>query len=182
MSVSASKDPALLERVLEARDGRARVRVRTLERLEGRGLALGELSLNVPGWPKLGGAWLLVFARGLEAARVQLELELRALWADEAGYWALFSSPRPLAVCKRACCAIEDAAPWGRLLDFDWYAHAGRGSKLAREGLGMAPRRCMVCGGEQGPCISGLRHDIGSVRARAQQLARSVRRGGRTPV
>ena len=179
MPVSASKGPALLERVLEARDGRARLRGRTFGQLEGSGLALGELSLNVPGWPKLGRVWLLVFARGLEAAEAQLGLELRALWADEAGYWALVSSPQPLELCKRVSCAIEDAAPWGRLLDFDWYAHAGGGAKLARAGLGLGERRCMVCGGEQGPCISELRHEIASVRASALDLARSARRQGR---
>lgn len=167
------KDEALLMRVLAARDARGRMRARMRGELAAP-QALGELSLNVPGWPKLGRAWFVVFAHGLEAVRREIDCEARALWADAAGYWALFVSERSALACKRASCAIEDRAPWGRLLDLDWYTNGGL--KLTREDLGIAPRTCLMCGGAQGLCISELRHDIASVRAKAHTLARSARR------
>lgn len=157
--------------VLAARDARARRREQAL--LAGGAGAVGELGLNVPGWPKLGREWLLPFARGLEAMlAVDPSVRVMALRADAAGYWALLRGPSPALEHKRASCRIEDAAPWGRLLDFDWYGERG---KLPRELLGLPARRCWLCGAEQGLCISGLRHEIRHVRAAAFELARSVR-------
>ncbi|MCA9696426.1 MAG: citrate lyase holo-[acyl-carrier protein] synthase [Myxococcales bacterium] len=168
--MSAVKDMDLLARVLAARERRAALRLAACAAF-GDAFAIGELGLNVPGWPKLGRVWFVPFVRGLRA--LAPEIELRALIADDAGYWALLRGPGSPRAHKHRCCVIEEAAPWGRLLDFDWYAG---GRKIDREQLGLEARRCWVCGGDPQDCLFELRHDLEQSRARARQLARSSRR------
>jgi len=175
------KDWQLLERVLAAKDARAASRDAEVRRATAGGLplAIGELSLNVPGWPKLGRAWAVVFTRGLRAFLVEAGAsgrgaELLSLRADEAGYWAVLGGPSSAETYKAISCRVEEGSPWGRLLDFDWYAPGG--AKIARESLGFPSRTCLVCGGAQGDCISTSRHPLSAVRERAVTLARAARK------
>lgn len=164
------KDSRLLDRVLAARDARAHQR-RWLWRSAGTA-AVGELSLNVPGWPKRGHEWRLPFLHGLRAfVRQADDVRVLARRSDDAGYWAVLAGPAAASAYKASACRVEAAAPWGRLLDFDWYA---QGHKLTREALGLPPRTCWICGGEQAACISTLEHPLAESRARALALAHTV--------
>ena len=173
------KDLQLLERVLAARDARAAVRDAEMRRAAASGRAIGELSLNVPGWPKLGRTWAVVFTRGLRAYLLETwskgaGAEILALRADEAGYWAVLGGLERAETHKAIACRVEEGAPWGRLLDFDLYAPGG--AKIARETLGFSSRTCLVCGGAQGDCISTSRHPVTAIRERAVTLARAARK------
>lgn len=168
----------MLDHVLAARDRRAealaRARAEALvhARLRAGAAVIGELGLNVPGWPKRGALWRRPFARGLARLRARIAgLRVLALRADAAGYWALLAASAPPRRCKALSCAVEDEAAWGRLLDVDWYEGAAR---LSREALGLRARACWVCGGEQIACISALRHPIAACRAQAEALARAA--------
>lgn len=180
------KDLLLLERVLAAKDARAAIRDAERRRAAASGLslAIGELSLNVPGWPKLGRTWAVVLTRGLraylrEAWASGSGASILALRADEAGYWAVLGGRESAESQKAIACRVEEGSPWGRLLDFDWYSPGGE--KIARESLGFPSRTCLVCGGPQGDCISTSRHPSTAVRERALALARAARKA-RTPI
>lgn len=164
------KDSRLLDRVLAARDARAHQRAR-LSRTN-HTTAIGELSMNVPGWPKRGREWLMPFVHGLRAfSRGSSDVRVLVRRSDAAGYWAVLVGPADAAAYKARACHVEAAQPWGRLLDFDWYA---QGHKLTRESLGLPPRACWICGGPQDACISTLRHSLAESRTRALALARTV--------
>ncbi len=178
------KDWRLLERVLSARDERARAREAEQRSSPSPDRALGELTLNVPGWPKIGRLWAVTFTRGLRAFLAEswscgpgaVVLGLRT---DDAGYWALLGGPQSPEVYKAVACRVEEGAPGGRLLDFDWY-RAG-GDKIPRESLGFPSRTCLVCGGPQGDCLSTLRHPLPVARDRATRLVRRGLAGAEVP-
>ncbi|ACZ19885.1 Phosphoribosyl-dephospho-CoA transferase (holo- ACP synthetase)-like protein [Thermanaerovibrio acidaminovorans DSM 6589] len=154
-----------LEAVLAAREGRLRLR---------KGFAgpwaLVHGGLNVPGWPKRlpGDLKVLRWAVG-EALR---GIGHRELWAgvDSLGAQVLVAAEADPLEVKARCAALEEALPFGRLLDLDVFAGSDPLRSLKRGQVGLPERRCLVCNRPAKECAVAARHHPGTLRRRALAL------------
>ena len=143
-------DPVTLATVLDAREARA----------------LLCLTLNMPGPVKRNEASRRAFAAGLAALRaaglmdrVEREWTLDLITGPEA-YLRLSC---PAAEAKAIACQVEEAQPWGRLLDAD--VLRPNGVPMSRGELGKPPRGCLVCGKPGMGCARSRAHDLPALYA-----------------
>jgi len=127
-----------------------------------------EVSMNIPGLPKIGHQWRRVFRAGVQRLHEKFEIVELKEQVDPAGYYALLFTGVEAKGAKRICCEIEMEEPWGRLLDVDC---SGPNGKLSRRSLGLPDRACMLCGGSQEACIRQKKHSLEQVRMVATRLA-----------
>lgn len=154
-----------LQEILAARDARVQRQQRLLA-VYGRPL-LG-VNLNIAGPEKRSACGDLAFRAVLEALRKRLG---SAVIAEEmtlapTGCEALLVCDLGAAQLKAIAVELEEARPVGRLYDLDVIAE--NGEKLSRG----APRRCIVCGGEVGPCARSRAHGLDAIRAATDALLR----------
>lgn len=132
-----------------------------------------EICMNIPGRPKVGNNWRRVFKAGLQQLKQKLPVQQQQTFVDKAGYYALLSTTTEISLAKKMSCHIEEARPWGRLLDIDCINQHGR---LSRPDLGLPDRRCMVCLAPQEICLSAKTHTLTQSRSAAIDLAATVDR------
>jgi holo-ACP synthase len=77
-----------------------------------------------------------------------------------AGPEALWVAEAPPERMKRLTVRIEDAKPWGRLLDVDVVIAGAHGEPIpmGRQLLGCEARRCLLCEAPAKECIGTRRH------------------------
>jgi holo-ACP synthase len=178
-------DASPLHELLGARE--RRYRLRCARAAEPSAAAIAEIAVVIPGLPKRTPALEAIFDRAVALLAALTGAAPRDRLEDEAGDYALFvlsgrSDARADAradeteevarALKRAACRIEEAAPWGRLLDID--CHVAGGRKLGREAIGLAPRRCLLCDAPHDACIAARRHPLAEARAAALALAATI--------
>jgi triphosphoribosyl-dephospho-CoA synthase len=157
----------LRRRLLEARDARAAL----LASLRRPGPALF-LSLNVPGADKNAPRLDRVFDLGRAALRRALpEAAILAEGRDALGPYVAFALGGSAPDAKLSCVRLEEALPFGRLLDLDVFA--GDGRQVDRRSLGLAQRRCLVCDETAVDCIRAARHSAHDLSSAVLRLARS---------
>lgn len=130
-----------------------------------------EISMNIPGIPKTGHQWHLVFQMGIKQLQAKFDVVQWTSFVDQAGYYALMSTKADTYTVKYMCCEVEKLAPWGRLLDIDC---SGPNGRLSRQSLGLPDRLCMVCHGPQEACLSSKAHSLEQARLAANKLAEQV--------
>jgi holo-ACP synthase len=147
--------------MLAARDNRADRQRQALERF---GTPVVSLTVVMPGPVKdspltrdlfaaaLAGLDALFADRGLVVADRQI---LLATTGPEALY-AVSADPLLL---KHALVALEDGHPLGRLWDIDVLVPDRAGS-IGRHDIGLAARRCLVCGGDAHACARSQSHSL----------------------
>ena len=164
-----------LSDLLEARERRA-ARQRRLSAAYP-GCALISLTVNMPGPVKRTPEADRVFEAGTAAL-------LSAL--HKAGLSpAHIETVRPATGCelrllvpgspetvKRLACRVEDALPYGRLLDAD--VLDGEGRPLSRSGLSLPERGCIVCGRPGAYCASRRLHPLPEILAAFTRIAESL--------
>lgn len=155
---------SLLHDLLTARETRYRTRLRVAA---GEGTVV-ELALNVPGWPKTRPRFEAVFERAVAEARTRFGAAPIHCGVDAAGSYALFLVPHEPMRAKAIACDLEDAEPWGRLLDLDCH---GANGKVSRRMLHRPERRCFVCDDPHPDCIASRRHGMSAVCDAAERLA-----------
>lgn len=80
------------------------------------------------------------------------------------GYYALRGDPLEI---KRQAALLEDSAPAGRLYDMDVLTI---GRKVGREQVGLAPRKCLLCGNDARICGRSRAHSIPQLQAETARL------------
>lgn len=152
--------PVTLDAMLAARDQRAARQQDVLARFR---LPVVSVTLVAPGPVK--DTPRTRFA--LEAAAADLDaLFRRQGWAvpfqdirtAPTGPEALYAVAADALALKRALAEREDTHPLGRLWDLDVICPQRGG--LSRTALGLAPRRCLVCGEPGHACARARRHPL----------------------
>jgi len=154
----------VLPELLAARDARYDLRRRSA----GATPSIIEVALNVPGWPKVSADLRTVFDWALEEVELSTGAARLHEGEDAAGYFALYTSVAPARELKIEAVAIEERAPWGRLLDIDCYEGP---QKASRWSVGLPERSCFLCAAPHETCIGEQRHDQGALREAVDGLA-----------
>jgi holo-ACP synthase CitX len=87
---------------------------------------------------------------------------------DALGHYHLYSTEGAPRQIKERCVEFDGALPWRALFDIDVYDPSG--ISVDRAGLGLAPRKCMICGGNAKECKRNRVHSIEEQRKRAHEL------------
>lgn len=167
---SSSADVSLLE-MMHARDMRCALQRHLLEQYEGSTLIC--LTLNIPGPVKVlngvprafdaGCAWI---RQALEGAGIPL-LHFESV-KEKTGYEAFFSVDGDARTIKQLMIRLEDHSRLGRLFDLDVLQEDG--TKLSREDLGFAARRCLLCGEPAQVCARSRRHSVAELVSEIQNI------------
>lgn len=167
-----------LNDVLAARDARRELQSALLARW---GLPLVSMTLVSPGPRKDDArrrALMDLAEAALAAALAEAGLAVRersrrdGVAGPEATY-AVDASPTEL---KRLAVGLEEALPWGRLLDADVMVRcalpglAGLPEPLGRAAAGLGPRGCLVCGRDARHCMAAAAHPLPELVAAAERL------------
>jgi holo-ACP synthase CitX len=163
---SASRRRAAKLSLLTARDGRQEIIDGHLRR---RFPATVFLSLNVPGERKdrPGCDDLFEWAEGALKAAFPT-MRNRRSGRDALGPFAVMRVGGDAVDVKRICVGVEESGPHGRLADLDVYDSGGR--RIGRDGLGLPPRRCLVCDRPAAECIRAGRHSGREISEAADKL------------
>lgn len=71
-------------------------------------------------------------------------------------------------VIKQQTCQIEDSVPAGRLFDMDVICPDG--TKISREDVGLAPRKCLLCDNDARICGRNRTHSVSELQAETTRL------------
>lgn len=163
--------------ILDDKEARWRAAVDLARRLS-RPVILG--TVVTPGPHKSGAAAGLVFSE-LVAALSDRTDECKWLvhhsetrsGASGPSIIMIASESDPRAV-KAQMVEVEQTHPLGRLFDLDVYDCEGR--PISRQDLGIAPRRCLVCGGKVEECRRTGSHTLAELWAKIEQMLVGMRR------
>lgn len=95
-------------------------------------------------------------------------------YGDAAGYIVFMRSPLTMVKAKEKAVSIEHEHEWNRLLDIDIYGR--NGSSADRSTMGLAPRRCLLCGEPAADCIRTQRHDYCDIIGETERLLKGFQR------
>lgn len=140
--------------VLENRENRWRRRLELAKKCD----TLVSITLCVPIEYRRNDKW----KRALENKAREVEARLSRCGypvygrerAEGADGLVIFLLTEGGAKLKRLCTELEEELSGGRLLDIDVTC----GKPLSRMDLGLAPRRCFVCGRPAAECVASRRH------------------------
>ena len=68
---------------------------------------------------------------------------------------------------KRITCELEETHPLGRLMDMDVVGPEG---PVSRADIGLAPRRCLLCGNEVRYCMRAKSHTREELLTRIEEI------------
>lgn len=162
-----------LEDMLAARDARAARQKAWLDRYR---VPLLCLTLNVAGPIKVTEWIHKGFEEAVRLTQAQLHrhaVPVRAFLRTEAftGLEAMWAADSDAPALKRMLCRIEAHGRFGRLLDLDVIGTDG--DKISREDIGLAPRRCLLCGGEAAACARSRAHSVAELFGETEQILRA---------
>ncbi len=99
-------------------------------------------------------------------------LHIRCVHSEETqeptgneGFYLIDADP---LFIKEITCSIEDGSAVGRLFDMDVLKPDGK--KTERSELGLAPRRCLICGGPAGECARSRAHTVEQLQAKTREI------------
>lgn len=166
--------PVTLPQMLDARERRA---VRQQKLLDQYQAVLVCFTMNIAGPVKnspliregfsLGNRWLKERLRSMNIPCLHYEE-----WNEPTGNEAYYVIDRPARLVKGVTTAIEDESPLGRLFDMDVLAPGGE--KSDRQDLGLAPRRCLICGGPAKVCARSRTHSVEELEERTCQILKEA--------
>lgn len=163
-----------LTEILEAREQRAQ---RQKELLGQYGKSLICFTMNIPGPVKDSP----LIREGFRLGEKQLTSQLagsgiRILHRETdfaptgpIGFYVVDSDAVTL---KKLTCQIEDFSPVARLFDMDVLAPGG--SKLSREQLGFAPRKCLICNEDALVCGRSRAHSVEQLQEKTNALLQTA--------
>lgn len=158
-----------LDELLQSRDNRHQMHLDLLEQYPGRTLV--SVTVVMPG-PVKNNTISIQLANKAEAflrRSRQLQIEYMIRRDLNTGPEIYCISRLPVVETKRICCRIEDGHPLGRLWDFD--VVQPNSVPLSRTELGLAPRKCIICGSQDAiDCIRSRRHTKASLYARVEEI------------
>ena len=162
-----------LEQLLESRDRRVAHQRSLLEAHPGQVLLC--LTVQLPGSVKRNRTSQAIADAGVEAVRQEFAPEHEELKDLETGFEGYFLlSGDPLEVKRRAC-QLEDTHPLGRLMDLDVIANPTHAEAfpIGREAIGLAPRRCLLCGLPARVCMRAHTHTQAELLDKIEQMIKS---------
>ena len=167
--------------VLEGREGRARLQSRLLAK----GLAVVQVSLNIPGFPKSLPGDIRCADRMVSSVRERVrsgggKVVSETGLLNGAGYavliGVLLEDEGVARLLKERCIVLEEEFSWGRAVDVDVITTRG---SIGRSAVGKPPRPCLVCGDDAKACGRERRHDTGSLRESISRLVvQALQEGG----
>lgn len=95
-------------------------------------------------------------------------------YGDAAGYVVFMHCPLSIKEAKEIAVVIETAHEWNRLLDIDIYG--AQGAAADRRSMGLAPRKCLLCGEPAADCIRIQKHDYCDIVRETERLLRGFQR------
>lgn len=160
-----------LEELLKSRDERHEMQMRLLREHPQQTLVC--LTGVVPGSVKRSPQSLTVAHAAVEALRQEFQpLPGHILERDlPTGYEAYIIVDCDKQEAKRRTCQIEDTHPLGRLFDID--VIGGDGSPIARQSLGLEPRKCLICDNEARYCMRNHSHTQEELWHRINEMLRN---------
>ncbi len=177
MSLDDAAGSSDVSNLLDDKETRWRTAV-DLARRWSRPVILG--TVVMPGPDKSGEVAGLIFAEMIaalsdRAVDCKWLIHHREIRGGAAGpsVMLVVSESDPHAV-KTQMVALEETHPVGRLFDLDVYDLDGR--PVSRQDLGIAPRRCLMCGGNVQECRRGGRHTLLELQAEIERMLLAMRR------
>ncbi len=162
-----NQESFIIDEILKAREERYLNKLKIEKHLK----CIIELSLNVPGYPKVGFVWQKVFNKCISAIEIAIPSKIVIYNIDSAGYYALFNSNIELREAKIRSCFIEDKNEWGRIVDIDC---SENGRKMSREEIGLKERKCFLCDNPHSICITNKHHNLNELKYKAYEMAQSL--------
>lgn len=154
-----------LEQVLESRDKRAALQKQMLAQY---GLPLVSLTVVMPGSEKRNETSLFIAKEAVRAIERNLTILTSEMRDLETGFEAIFVVARDAMQLKHITVDIEESHPLGRLFDIDVIDRDG--TPISREQIGVAPRRCLVCGDVSAACVRSRKHSVPEVVAVIERM------------
>lgn len=166
-----------LEEVLAGRDERAACQRKLLAGREGAFVC--QIGLNVPGFPKRIPGDVTVIKecrRFLLAHLCAAPFEEHYLDNGAGLCWqgAFDGRKFDARALKRAAVEAENCMEAGRILDIDVLTAEGQ---LSRLGMGLPPRRCLLCGEDAKTCARAGRHDAAELRELVMRIVKTASAG-----
>lgn len=158
--------------MMMARDARAQMQRALLDAHPGAAIVC--LTMNVAGPVKTTPLIERAFVWGQAQTLAVLAPHEMLFCKDvhgKTGPEAMFAVFADAGEIKRRLCALEDGEAMGRLLDIDVIAPDGH--KIARTDIGLAPRRCLLCGRDAPACARSRAHGVDELFARTQEIIRA---------
>lgn len=167
-----------LAEMLDARENRARIQRDLLaEALAGESLL--SATLSIPGPHKTSAVLESAFRElicALESGFSGARVRSRTRISDASGPELLMLVRMPALELKRLAIDVEEHHPLGRLADFDVVELTdGMPRPVSRTELGLAPRRCLICGDEAKACARSRAHTVKDMQV---AIAEIIRQGG----
>ena len=158
-----------LEQLLKARDDRYARQLALTKEWPDRTLVC--LTVVLPGPVKRDARSLKVAEAAVAAVQEVLRPEVHELYDLETGYEGYFLVDGALLDVKKACCEIENAHPYGRLMDLDVLEPVGDTVvPVGRDRVGEEPRRCLLCGRPARECMRSHAHSYDEISGVIDQL------------
>ena len=158
-----------LDQLLKSRDSRSARQADWVR--ENPGSVLVCLTVILPGPVKRDSRSLKVAHSGVAAIREALKPFKEELFDLETGFEGFFLVKGELYGCKRACCAIEDTHPLGRLMDIDVLEPLEHGAApLSRSRIGLPQRRCLICELPARECMRSRTHSPEELQRRIDEI------------
>ena len=130
-------------------------------------------TVNMPGPVKQCAASLAAFEAGKRAAALAVNMRFDAVRKQvchhEYGAESFRLVKADALEVKKVLAEVEETHPLGRLFDLD--VLRSDGTKVSRGEIGLAPRRCIICGGNAADCAGGRVH---SVKQLQEEIGRKV--------
>ena len=155
--------------MMQAREARFFMQQTMLARYPGAALVC--LTMNVAGPVKTTAAIERAFAWGVDSIRAVLageKLLFEAEIHEKTGPEAVFVVSGDAREIKRRLCLLEDGCQMGRLLDIDVIRPDGE--KISRTGIGLPPRKCLLCGQDAPVCARSRTHAVSELFARTHEI------------
>ena len=167
-----------LAQMLDARERRSAAQARLIARAP-KGSSLLSMTLRIPGPHKTSAVLVRVFEdlrssvhNALGPARLIGHIELGGATGPEL----LELVDIGAVSLQRTMVSIEQTHPLGSLVDLDVFDTAlGELRPLSRTTLGVAPRRCFVCGGQAKACARSRAHTVAQLEAKITSI---IKEGG----
>lgn len=172
---STSVHQVSLEEVLAAKEKRAAVQAELRQSYH---TTVMSITVNMPGSVKYSRDTADLVRRALEKIRRRLQsaglmpLEERFCHMP-AGPTAVLAVQGEAAVLKGIGIELEDALPYGRLLDIDVFD--AQGAQLSRDTLGIKYRTCFICPERAGDCMRAGSHTAEETLTAARRLLQLFR-------
>lgn len=165
-------EQATLETMMRFREQKAAIQEKLLR--QGGSNTVVALGMNIPGPIKTSPEIFQAFQAGATALDVRFEQAGVAVMHEETvrepcGYLKFYGlAETDAGKMKRMAVELEEEHPLGRLYDIDVYDARGKG--ISRQELGMAGRKCLLCGNDAKVCGRSRAHTAEALYACVMEL------------